>query len=74
MKALAQLLFPTLKAFIGVLMFMFTVVSVSYVGIVSIAKTEAKNIEEKIIAVRESDMSHLDKRFDRLEQLIKEKR
>lgn len=74
MKALAQLLFPTLKAFIGVLMFMFTVVSVSYVGIVSIAKSEASNIEQKIIAVREADMQHLDKRFDRIEKLIRETR
>lgn len=72
MKMIAQLLFPTFKAFIQVVGFMFTLVSLSYVGIVAIAKTEAKNIEDKVLQVRKIDMEHLDKRFDRLEKLIKE--
>lgn len=72
MKALAAFLFPTLKAFTQVIAFMFTIVSLSYLGIVAIAKTEAKSIEEKMMAVRDADIQHLDKRFDRIEKLIKE--
>lgn len=72
MKTLASFLFPTIKAFVQVIALMFTVVSLSYVGIVAIAKTEAKGIEEKVLAVRKADMEHMDKRFDRIEKLIKE--
>jgi hypothetical protein len=81
MKALLQFIFPSLKAFVAVLGFMFTVVSASYVGIVSIAKTEAKGIEEKMLAVRAIDVEHFDKRFskiddklDKIQALIKETR
>jgi hypothetical protein len=70
MKALLSLIFPSLKAFIAVLGFMFTVVSASYIGIVTIAKTEAKGIEEKILAVRESDLRHLDDRFNRVDDKL----
>ena len=72
MKALLTFIFPSVKAIVAVMAFMFTVVSASYMGIVSIARTEAKSIEDKVLAVRSADMMHLDKRLDRIEQLIKE--
>lgn len=72
MKTLLQILFPTIKSIILIISFLFTIVSISYTGIVMIAKTEAKNIEDKILAVRKADIEHLDKRFDRIEALIKE--
>jgi hypothetical protein len=74
MKVLLQMIFPTIKAFVQVIAFMFTIVSLSYVGIVAIAKTEAKSIEDKVLAVRKADIEHLDKRFDRIEMLILQKR
>ena len=72
MKALFTFIFPSIRAIVAVLAFMFTMVSTAYIGIVSIARTEAKRIEEKVIAVRTADLMHLDKRLDRIEQLIKE--
>lgn len=34
------------------------------------AKTQALQIEEKVMAVRESDLRHLDKRFDRIDSKL----
>lgn len=70
MKTLLQLFFPTIKSIILVISFIFTIVSISYTGIVMIAKTEAKNIEDKILAVRKADIEHLDKRFDYIDDLF----
>jgi p-aminobenzoyl-glutamate transporter AbgT len=72
MKILWQFVGPTIQAIIKVMSLMFTTVAIAYGGIVFIAKGEAKNVEEKIIAVRTADMEHLNKRFDKLEVLIKE--
>jgi hypothetical protein len=72
MKALWQFIAPTVKAAFGVVSVMFGLVAASYGGIVFIAKSEAQAIESKVMAVRQADIQHLDKRFDRLEALIKE--
>jgi hypothetical protein len=72
MKAILQFIAPTVKAVFGVVSVMFGLVAASYGGIVFIAKSEAQAIESKVMAVRQADIQHLDKRFDRLEALIKE--
>ena len=69
---LSDFIVPTLSAVIKVVSLMFTIVSLSYGGIVYIAKSEAKTIEGKIMAVRSADMEHLNKRFDDTHAILKE--
>jgi p-aminobenzoyl-glutamate transporter AbgT len=70
MKLILQFFAPTLKALIGVISILFTVVSISYGGIVLIARAEAKNIENKIIAVREADIYYIKQRFDKIDNKL----
>lgn len=72
LKTLLPLLFPSIKAAVGVFAYMFTIVSAAYLGMVFIAKSEAQGIESRIIAVRSADMEHLDKRFDDTHAILKE--
>jgi len=72
MKILWQLIGPTFQAITKVLGLMFTTVAIAYGGIVMIARSEAEGIEKRVIAVRSADMEHLNRRFDKLEVLIKE--
>ena len=70
MKALLTFIFPSVKAIVAVMAFMFTVVSASYMGIVSIARTEAKSIEDKVLAVRSADMEYIKDRFDSIDNKL----
>lgn len=72
MKQLLVFLFPTIKAIIGVFSVLFTAVSISYGGMVLIARSEAKGLEQRMVAVRNADMQHLDRRFDDSHKLLRE--
>ena len=74
MKALLQFIFPTLKAILGVVGFIIGMGWGAYGMVLAVAETQARVVEEKVMAVRNADFKHFDKRFDRLEQLIKETR
>lgn len=71
MKGLIAFIFPTIKAIVSVVAFMIGIGWAAYGAVKVIAHSEASAIEEKVIAVRSADMEHLNKRFDKLEELIK---
>lgn len=68
------LLPPVLKAFFSVVLFFISLGWAAYGAVLLIVKAEGKAIEEKVMRVRAIDIEHLDKRFDRLETLIREHR
>lgn len=70
MKTILELIAPTVKAIITVVGFMVGLGWGAYQAVESIAQTQASVVEEKVIAVRNADMQHFDKRFDRLESMI----
>ena len=72
MKTLWSLLPSAVKAMVSVVAFFIGLGWASYGAVILIVKAEGKDIEEKIMQVRNIDMSHMDKRFDRIEKLIKE--
>jgi hypothetical protein len=72
LKTLWALVPPALKAIITVCIFFVSLGWGAYGAVLLIVKAEAKTIEEKVMTVRRIDMEHMDKRFDRLEQLIKD--
>lgn len=73
MKAIFQFIFPTLKAAMGVVAFILTLGWGAYGAVSAIARTEAQTVRDEIKVIRTLDMEHLNKRFDKLEDLIKEK-
>jgi hypothetical protein len=66
-------MFPVAKAVFAVCGFMITLGWGAYQAVSHIAKAEAKVVRDEIKVIRTLDMEHLNKRFDRLEILIKEK-
>jgi hypothetical protein len=74
MKHLWALLPPFIKAILSVIVFVFTLGWGAYGAVYLIVKAEGKGIKEEVMNVRKIDMEHLDKRFDKLEQLIKEQK
>lgn len=72
MKTLWSLLPSAFKAIISVVIFFVSIGWAAYGSILLVVKAEGKDIEEKIMVVRRVDIEHLDKRFDRIERLIKE--
>lgn len=72
MKALIQFFIPTMKAVLVVIGFMVGLGWGAYQAVSRIAKAEASVVREEIKVIRTLDMEHLNKRFDRLEELISE--
>ncbi len=72
MKQLIQLIFPTIKALLGVSAFIIGLGWGAYGAVYMIVKAEGQEIRREVKQIRDIDMSHLDRRFDRLEHLIKE--
>lgn len=72
MKAVAQLIMPAIKAILTVIVFMVGIGWGAYHAVSEIAKAEAGSVREEIKTIRILDMEHLNKRFDKLEELIKE--
>lgn len=74
MKKLIPLIPPIIKAIFTVLGFMVGLGWGAYEAVSHIAKAEAGAVRDQIKEIRTLDMEHLNKRFDKLEQLIKEEK
>jgi len=74
MKALVEFLFPTIKAIIATVGFLVGLGWTAYLSVHTIVKAEGNAIRAEVRELRGNDIQHIDKRFDRLEVLIKEKR
>lgn len=72
MKVLWSLLPPAIKAIFMVIVFFISLGWASYGAVLLIVKAEGQEIRKDAMQVRAIDMEHLDKRFDRIEKLIKE--
>jgi hypothetical protein len=71
MKALGFLA-PFIKSILSVLAFIIGLGWAAYGAVYMIVKAEGQEIKREVKTIRDIDMGHLDKRFDRIEQLIKE--
>lgn len=74
MKALLQFVFPTIKAIFVVVGFFIGVGWGAYQAVSMIAKAEATAVKEEMKTIRSLDMEHLNKRFDRLENILKQEK
>ncbi len=72
MKPIAPFIFPALKAILTVIGFMLGLGWGAYQAVSQIARAEAKIVGDQVKEIRSLDMEHLNKRFDRLEELIKD--
>lgn len=74
MKQLLQFIFPTVKAVVTVTGFLIGIGWGAYGMVYVIVKAEGQEIRREVKVIRDVDMGHLDKRFDRIEKLIKEQK
>jgi len=74
MKQLIQFIFPTVKAVVTVTGFLIGIGWGAYGMVYVIIKAEGKEIRREVKVIRDIDIGHLDKRFDRIEKLIKEQK
>jgi hypothetical protein len=72
MKKLIPLIPPVVKAILTVVGFMVGLGWGAYQAVSQIARAEAKIVGDQVKEIRSLDMEHLNKRFDRLEELIKD--
>jgi hypothetical protein len=63
---------PFIKSILSVLAFIIGLGWAAYGSVYMIVKAEGQEIKREVKNIRDIDMSHLDKRFDKLEALIKE--
>lgn len=67
-------IFPVIKAILGVVGILVGMGWGAYQAVSHIAKAEASAVRDEIKVIRTLDMEHLNKRFDKLEELIKDGR
>ena len=72
MKALINFSAPTLKALLGVIVFVIGLGWGAYGAVYMIVKAEGQEIRREVKQIRDIDMGHINYRFDRIEKLIKE--
>ena len=72
MKLMWSLLPPFVKGAFTVIAFFVGIGWASYGAVLLIVKAEGQDIRREIKEVRIIDIEHLDKRFDKIEQLIKD--
>jgi hypothetical protein len=72
MKVLWELLPPFIKGVVTVVAFFIGIGWASYGAVLLIVKAEGQEIRKEVMIIRNVDMEHLNKRFDRVEALIKE--
>ena len=72
MKHLVQFIFPTVKAILAVVTFIIGLGWGAYALVQTVARAEADTVRKEIKEIRTIDIDHIDKRFDRIEKLIKE--
>ena len=74
MKIIWELLPPFIKGALTVVVFFVSLGWASYGAVLLIVKAEGQEIRREIKEIRLIDITHLDKRFDRIEKLIKEEK
>lgn len=74
MKLVWELLPPFIKGAVTVVAFFVGIGWASYGAVLLIVKAEAQEIKKEVMTIRSIDIAHMDKRFDKLEELIKDKR
>lgn len=67
-------IYPIIKAISGAMALMIGIGWGAYQAVSHIAKVEASAVRDEIKVIRTLDMEHLNKRFDKLEELIKDGR
>lgn len=70
---LFEILSPIIKSILSVVAFLIGLGWAAYSSVYLIVKAEGKVIKEEVKQIRSIDMEHINKRFDRIEVLIKEK-
>ena len=70
---LIELLPSVIKTIVGVVAFLVSIGWAAYSSVYLIVKAEGRVIKEEVREIRNVDMQHLDRRFDRIESLIQEK-
>lgn len=63
---------PFVKSVVSVIAFIIGLGWAAYGSVYMIVKAEGQEIRREVKEIRDIDMTHLDKRFDKLEALIKE--
>jgi len=71
---LIDFIYPTIKAILAVIGIILGMGWGAYEAVSHIAKAEASLVRNEIIVIRSLDMEHLNKRFDRLERILQERK
>lgn len=74
MKELIKIFLPTIKAFLGAIAFLIGLGWAAYASVYLIVDAKGKEIKKDVREIRNIDMEHINKRFDRIEVLIQEKK
>jgi len=74
MRLLYSLIPPVVKGIVAAVAFMVGLGWGAYSAVLVVARTEAASIESKVMAVRNADFGHINKRFDETQGMIKELR
>ncbi len=69
-----SLISPILKSVLGVIAFLIGLGWTAFISVHTIVKAEGQEIRREVKEIRQIDMTHIDHRFDKIEQLIKETR
>ena len=72
MKIIWELLPPFIKGAVTVVAFFIGIGWASYGAVLLIVKAEGQEIKKEVMTIRSIDIQHIDRRFDRIENLIKE--
>jgi len=70
MKMIWELLPPFIKGAVTVIAFFVSIGWASYGAVLLIVKAEGQDIRKEVMTIRNIDMDHINKRFDRVESLI----
>ena len=72
MKLLIDLIPPIIKSIIGVIAFLISLGWMAFISVNAVVRAEGQDIRKEVKQIRDIDMEHLNKRFDRIEELIKD--
>lgn len=72
MKLLIDLIPPVIKSIIGVIAFLISLGWMAFISVNAVVRAEGQDIRKEVKQIRDIDMEHLNKRFDKIEELIKD--
>ena len=72
MKIIWEFLPSAVKGVLSVVAFLIGLGWTAFLSVNAIVKAEGRDIRREVKTIRDIDMKHLDKRFDKIEALIKE--